>query len=156
MKFNPYEPPPIPASVIQTLLQVTIKYGKNRCRPSEDRILELLKKFHGIDICRQTLSHWISFLNKNHYLFSKQYVYKGENGQWQFGANTYYLLPRAYKYLRSLVGWAEKAFKLYRVVYSRHYERPTDLNKFLVESLAPVFRSFIGNEGRASPIGGVL
>jgi hypothetical protein len=156
MKYNPYEPPPIGAAVIKTILQVTNKHGNIRCRPSEGRILELLSKFHGINICRQTLSHWISFLSHEHYLFRKQYLYRDENGQWRFGANTYYLLPRAYKYLRTLVGWAKKAFKLYRVVYSRHYERPTDLNKFLVESLAPVFRPFIEEKGRASPIKGIL
>jgi hypothetical protein len=152
MKFNAYEPPPIPAEVLKTLMAITKKYGKCRCRVSEEKILFLLKKFHGIDICRATLCHWLAFLSENRFIAKAQYMYENGQGVKLFGANTYWLLPRAIKYLRSLVGWAKKAFWLYRVYYTQHHERPTDLNKYVVGSLSRCFRSLEDDRGVPLPM----
>jgi len=156
MKFNPYEPPPIVSALLETILSITKKHGKNRCYVSEDVILDLLKKYHGIDICRQTLSKWIGFSKSKTYLCVMQYRTLGNDGKWHYMANVYYLLPRAFKYLRSLVGWAKKAFDVYRVAYNSHYKRPTPLNKWIVGGLKGVFDAFILKDERLKPSKGIL
>lgn len=151
MKFNPYEPPPIGAAIIQTLISIMDKFDAARCHVTETKLLYLLKKYHGIDICIKTLYRWICFLRKNKYIIGKQYLRVNEGGKTVFGANTYWLLPRAIKYLRSLVGWAKKAFNIYRRTYNANYKRPTDLNKWFVGALKGYFNSFLREEQRLKP-----
>jgi len=120
MKWNHYEPPPIGAGVLKTLVAVTDKHHKHYCRVGQGKLLILLKRFHGIDICRSTLCESMRFLRDNHYIKSYQGTHRNKYGKVVFGPNCYYLLPRALNWLKSLVGWGEKVLHLLRVRLSRH------------------------------------
>jgi len=122
MKWNPYEPPPIPAAVLKTIMAVTSRHGKHYCRVGQEKILILLKKFHGIDICRSTLCAWMKWLKEKGYIRAYQGTHRNHYGKVIFGPNRYYLLAKALNWLNSLVGWCEKVYRLLRVRPIRHNE----------------------------------
>lgn len=152
MKFNPHKPPPIPGAVLETLMGVLNKYPNTYCKIGQLRIIFLLKKIHGIEICRSTLCAWVRWLRENQYLKTYQGTHKNRCGKIVYGVTRYYLLPRAYMWLNTLYKWGEKVCRHFRVRLSKQNVVQQGHNMFVPWFVRNVFTLSDELKGRASPI----
>jgi len=113
-------------AVVETLFKVIDKHGRNYCTPSQKRILELLRTYHGIVIARSTLNLWLNLLEKEHWVKRYRRHYKNSCGKPVWLSTAYYLQQKAINYLNSLVNWAKKALRLSRVRFYGQYKSNTN------------------------------
>jgi len=152
MKYNPYVPPPIPGAVLETLLGVLNKYPNSYCKVGQIRIIFLLKKIHGIDICRSTLCEWLRWLRENLYIKTYQGTHRNKCGKIVYGVTRYYLLPKALNWLKNLTKWSEKVFRHFRVRFSKHNVVQPGRNTSFPGYVCNVFKLSRAIKGRASPV----
>lgn len=121
MKHSKRIPSGATLSVIETLVKIINKYHKNYCTPSQEHILRLLKKYHGIEIARSTLNVWLKYLADDHWIKRYRRHYRNDCGKPVFLSTAYYIQQKAINYLNSLRNWAQNALRLSRVrFYGQH------------------------------------
>lgn len=151
MKYNPCLPKGASGAVLETLMGVLNKYPNTYCKVGQMRIIYLLKRVHGIDICRSTLCEWIRWLRDNKWIVTYQGTHRNRYGKVVYAVCRYYLLPKALNYLRSLSKWAEKVFLHYRVRFSRHNVVQPGRNIVVPGFVRKVFQFSLEEKGLASP-----
>jgi predicted transcriptional regulator len=89
------------------LLQVLIglSRGKKRvwCYPSQDKLVSLLARYHGIRISRRTLNRWLRDLESAGFIRRIRRHRMGEDGRPRFFSTVYVTLRKALRYAAS---WA--------------------------------------------------
>jgi hypothetical protein len=89
------------------LLQVLISLsrGKKRvwCYPSQDKLVSLLARYHGIRISRRTLNRWLRYLESSGFIRRIRRHRRGEDGRPRFFSTVYVTLRKAFRYAAS---WA--------------------------------------------------
>jgi hypothetical protein len=89
------------------LLQILIglSRGKKRvwCYPSQDKLVSLLARYHGIRISRRTLNRWLRELESSGFIRRIRRHRRGEDGRPRFMSTVYVTLKKALKYAAS---WA--------------------------------------------------
>ena len=156
MKYNPYLPKGATGAILETLLGVLNKYPNSYCKIGQQRMMFLLKKIHGISVCRSTLCDWLKWLRENGYLKTYQGTHKNRYGKIVYGVTRYYLLHKALNYLRLLSKWTEKVYRHFRVRFSRHNVVPQGRNRVVPGFIRKVYQLSCEIEGRASPPQGIL
>lgn len=151
MKYNPYLPKGATGAVLETLMGVLNKYPNTYCKVGQIRVIYLLKRMHGIDVCRSTLCAWIRWLRDNKWIVTYQGTHKNRYGKVVYGVCRYYLLPKALNWLKSLTKWSEKVFRHFRVRFSKHNVVHPGRNTFVPRVLCKVFQLSEEIKGRASP-----
>ena len=89
------------------LLQILISLsrGKNRswCYPSQEKLVFLLRRYHGICISRRTVNRWLSCLESSGFIRRIRRHRKGADGRPRFMSTCYVTLKKAFRYAAS---WA--------------------------------------------------
>ena len=89
--------------VLQILL--SLSRGKKRvwCYPSQHKLCELLRRYHGVNISRRTLNRWLSCLESSGFIRRIRRHRKGADGRPRFMSTCYVTLKKAFRYAAS---WA--------------------------------------------------
>mgnify|MGYP001069787574 CR=1 FL=1 len=89
--------------VLQILL--SLSRGKKRvwCYPSQEKLVELLRRYHGVNISRRTLNRWLRYLESAGYIRRIRRHRRGEDGRPRFHSTVYVTLKKAFRYAAS---WA--------------------------------------------------
>jgi len=156
MKYNPYLPKGATGSILETIMGVLSKYPNSYCKIGQIRILFLLKKIHGIDVCRSTLCAWIKWLKDEKWIVTYQGTHRTRYGKVVYGVTRYYLLPKALNWLKSLTKWGEKVYLHFRVRFSKHNVVPKGRYYRRPIGLSSIFQLSQEIKGRASPIKSIL
>ena len=89
------------------LLQILISLsrGKKRvwCYPSQEKLVCLLARYHGIRISRRTLNRWLRDLETSGFIRRIRRHRRGDDGRPRFFSTVYVTLKKALKYAAS---WA--------------------------------------------------
>ena len=156
MKYNPHLPKGATGAILETIMGVLNKYGNTYCKVGQMRIIYLLKKIHGIEVCRSTLCAWIKWLRDNKWIVTYQGTHKNRYGKVVYAVCRYYLLPKALNYLRSMGKWTEKVFRHYRVRFSKHNVVKPGRNIVVPGFVRKVYQLSCEIKGRASPSEAIL
>ncbi len=93
----------VPASLqlLHALYAVAAKYGKTYCHPSQEKLLELLKRHYGIAISRRTLNRWLNVL-EGEYISRTRRLSRGRDGSIHFQSTLYRFTKKALRLLRKI------------------------------------------------------
>ena len=84
-------------SIFQTLIHLSRKYGKKYCYPSQDKIIELLNKYHNIKISRRSLNRWLRYLEDEGYFVRRRRITKGDDDRFHFKSTIYIIKGKMFK-----------------------------------------------------------
>lgn len=84
-------------SIFQTLIHLSRKYGKKYCYPSQDKIIELLKKYHKVELSRRSLNRWLRYLEDAGYFERKRRITMGDDGRFHFRSTVYIIKGKMFK-----------------------------------------------------------
>jgi hypothetical protein len=124
MKIGSHALPPIGGAILECLMGCLNKYHGTYSRISEDHLIQNLKRFHRLEICRTSIWYWKVWLRDNHYIYWYQGRYVDECGRRVYGTCRYYITIKGYKWLKSFYYWGEKVYSHFRVQFSKEDKRP--------------------------------
>jgi hypothetical protein len=84
-------------SLFQTLIHLSRKYGKKYCYPSQDKIVELLKKYHKVELSRRSLNRWLRYLEDEGYFERKRRITMGDDGRFHFKSTIYIIKGKMFR-----------------------------------------------------------
>jgi hypothetical protein len=87
--------------LLHALYAVAARYGKSYCAPSQEKLLELLKKHYGIVISRRTLNRWLNVL-EGEYISRTRRLTRGRDGSIHFQSTLYRFTKKALHLLRKI------------------------------------------------------
>jgi len=102
--------PPKPHAIMVALVSICKKFGKKGCWPSQDRLLELCRKYHGITMSKSCLNYWTAALECSGW-FRKIPRAPGMEGDKTIWKSTYYeLCEKAWAWFKNLAALVRKLF----------------------------------------------
>ena len=116
----------VPASLplLQTLYAVADRYGKLYCYPSQEKLLALLERHHGIKRSRRTLNRWLALLEEEGYFRRIRRLKRGADGGLVFQTTLYRLTKKTFRCLRKF-GYSVRKLLNFSVCHSWHTNRPS-------------------------------
>jgi len=111
-------------ALLDTLRGVQSKYKQKYSFPSQQRLIELLREYHGITICRRTLNYWLKRMEAAGYIYRIQRHMRGKGGM-VMRSTAYYICNRgraAMKRLRRIAAYMRRLSRVapYRVQKVAH------------------------------------
>lgn len=109
-------------AVLDTLRGVQRKYGKKYCFPSQETILRLLERIHGIKVCRRTLNYWLKRLVERKLIHRikrhrRELDRRGNpTGPLQLNSTAYYLCDKVSQGVsraKKIIGYAKRLCSLW-------------------------------------------
>lgn len=110
----------IDKAILCTLQAVAQRYGNGYCVPSQNKILELLQKYHGVALCRRTLCYRLRGLERSGAIKRIKRHYRNAAGVLTFRTTAFYILPFAHKLMKTVANLANRFFKGFRVQSFAH------------------------------------
>lgn len=90
-------------NILEILLALMQKFGKNYCFPSQYKILELLKTHHGVTISRRALNYHLRDLEDAGLIDRKSRIRRGPRGELVFNSSLYFLKKLGYAFLNKII-----------------------------------------------------
>ena len=87
-------------SLFQTLIHLSSKYKKKYCYPSQEKILELLRKYHGIGISRRSLNRWLRHLENQGYFRRQRRITPDGEGSYRYKSTLYILGHKMFRMVK--------------------------------------------------------
>jgi len=91
--------------IVNVLAGLAAHFGKTWCKPSQDKILELLRTLHGRVMSRRSLNRHLGSLERDLLVRRIRRHKRGADGRLQLHSTVYVLLPRALQRLAKLIRW---------------------------------------------------
>lgn len=115
-------------AILATLAYLAARHSKKYCYPSQETLLKLLKRHHGIEICRRTLNYYLKDLEDNKLI--ERYVrrYRRADGSLVFRTTGYYVLWTLKIVMKKATDTARYLFSLFRVQGRAHNNSTTHQN----------------------------
>lgn len=101
----------IDEKILITLFSIQEKYNKPYCYPAQTKLLELLKKYYGISICRRTLNYHLRYLEDNNFLSRKRRIKRLSDGTLSLSTSLYFITKQAYTYLKGVCRFVVSVLK---------------------------------------------
>ena len=89
-------------SIIQTFIVLSREKKSKYCFPSQEKILDLLKRFYGVEISRRTLNRKLGQLEDAGYIRRIRRISRGDDGRPRFASTIYVLAKKTYKLVYSI------------------------------------------------------
>jgi len=107
-------------AIMMTVIGISRKAGKGYCWPSQEHILELMDKYHGVVISRRTLNRRLDELESGEWFKRVRRIARGQDGRLVMRSTLYKLLGRAYAWVGRLGRWAVGVARVFRVPKLAH------------------------------------
>ncbi len=107
-------------AILSSLFGVAVHYDKKYCYPSQGKLLQLLRDYHGVDISRRTLNRDLLDLVSDGYIKRLRRIRRIPSGSIQFTSTLYKFTAKAFIWLNSLARWTKKLFSTFRVPKMAH------------------------------------
>jgi DNA-binding HxlR family transcriptional regulator len=98
-------------AIIEVLMSLQLKYGKAYCFPTQKKILELLKLYHGIEIQRRALNYHLADLVAQGLISRTRRIRKNIKGGLIFNSTLYFLKNLGYRFLEKIKHYGQKVEK---------------------------------------------
>ncbi len=95
-------------SIIQTFFYICKQSRRGYVRISQERILEILRRYYNVTISRRTLNYHLRELEDGAFISRTRRHRRGDNGQILFHTSLNHLRSRGLKYLAKLAHWFKK------------------------------------------------
>jgi len=102
---------PTKSAILEVLVSLQLKHGKSYCFPTQRKILELLKIYHGIDIHRRALNYHLADLVEAGLISRTRRIRKDRNGGLIFKSTLYFIKNLGYKVLDKIKLFGSKVEK---------------------------------------------
>jgi predicted AAA+ superfamily ATPase len=90
-------------SLFQTFIHLSSKYKKKYCYPSQEKILELLGKYHNIDISRRSLNRWLLYLENQGYFKRVRRITPDGEGSFKYKSTLYVLGNKMFRMAKAFM-----------------------------------------------------
>ena len=139
------------SAILGTLVGVSKTYKKKYCYPSQAKIIDLLKKYHGFDISRRTLNRDLLELQKEGFITRMRRLRRSRSGALLFSSTLYKFTHKAFKYLYGLGKWVQGVFSSFRVPKVAHNKSQieNEIFKVVAADVENLWKSPL--EGKPSP-----
>ena len=87
------------SAIIDILIALQRKHGKNYCFPTQIKLLELLATYHGIHIKRRALCYALADLCRDGIISRTRRIFKNKYGSLVFHSTLYFIRRAGYKLL---------------------------------------------------------
>jgi len=114
-------------AISSVLMGIGKTYGKKYVIPSQDKILILLKRFHGVRISRRTLNRRLAWLEAKGFIHRTCRHYLTPSDGWRFRSTMYRFKGKLFNQLNSLGKWISGLFRFYRVPSLADHKQLTKL-----------------------------
>jgi len=111
-------------AILITLKSVGDEYDKHYSWPSQEKILELLERFHGILVSRRTLNRDLGWLEENGFIERLRRHFRNRRGQLILRSTLYFLKRKAHKVFNSLWNWLNWHHHRFPVTKMAQHETP--------------------------------
>lgn len=108
-------------AIVNELACLASHYNKTWCYPSQQTLLDRLRKYHGQEISRRTLNRHLALLVAGGWL--RRIIRHQRDkitGDWTFRSTLYVLSGRAWRYFASLAKTVAKSLGFFRVPLVAH------------------------------------
>jgi len=122
--------------ILHIINYLSSHFNKKYCYPSQNSLLDLLKRHHGIEISRRSLNYHLRFLEDNGFIHRVRRIPKKTGEAWLFKSTMYWLKKKAYGMLSKVAAGLSRS--KYRI------------RKWWLENKEPVPASW---QEPASPVG---
>ena len=95
-------------AIIQSFFYICKQTRTGYVRISQERMLEILSTYYGIDVCRRTLNYHLRDLEDGDFLRRIRRHRRGDHNQILFHTSINILQKKALKFLASLAYWFKK------------------------------------------------
>lgn len=109
-------------AIVSVLMGIGKTYGKRYVVPSQETILGLLRRFHGVKICRRTLNRRLRILEDGLYIRRQRRRSLLKDPKGVFRSTMYFFRAKLYNQLNSFGKWISGLFRFYRVPNVAHYK----------------------------------
>ena len=139
-------------AILGTLVGISKTYKKRYCFPSQNKILDLISRFHGFGISRRTLNRDLFELEKEGFIKRIRRLRRSGSGSLLFSSTLYKFTGKAFKYLYGLGKWVEGIFSAFRVPKVSHNksQRENEILKAVAADVDNLWKSPL--KGPVSPI----
>ena len=101
------------------------KWSKHYCYPSQEKIVDLLKRRFHIVVSRRHINNVLALLDRQGYITRQRRITKNDDGNYSFGSTLYFLKSKGIRKLRHLgyvcykfvAGLVHKPRRLKKVVH---------------------------------------
>ena len=138
-------------AILMTLVGVAQTHNKTYCWVSQNRQLELLKKYHSWNISRRTLNRRLKELVQEGYILRIRRHIEGPDGSPRFNSTLYKFKAKLFIMLKRMGNFVKKVFSTFRVPKVAQYEslRGEEIFKHVATDVEILWKS--PYKGRASP-----
>ncbi len=144
------------SAILMTLVGVAKCHNKPYCFVSQNRQLELLKKYHSWNISRRTLNRRLHELEREGYFVRIRRHVKASNGSLILRSTLYKFCGKLFNYLAGLKRWLASVFGVFAVPKVAQYNSIQE-SKVSFDGVPDVEILWKTQEkGRASPVEGIL
>jgi hypothetical protein len=104
------------------LLGIGLKHGKRYCWPGQEKLLDLLKRYNGVDICRRTLNRDFRLLEDDGWFKRQRRTRRDGCGKRVYTSTLFRFGPKLFKWLEKMRKRVVRVFSLFRVPNMSHYQ----------------------------------
>jgi len=102
-------------AVVISLLSVAKKHGKKYCWVSQERLEELIEKYHRILLCNRTLNRDLRWLEDNGYISRLRRIRVDPAGRMVFCSTLYKFKGKLFNWLYSVGNRVKRLFSFFRL-----------------------------------------
>jgi repressor of nif and glnA expression len=95
-------------AIIEVILNIQNRYGKQYCFPTQKKIIELLEKYHGIKIQRRALCYALAALEVEGLIVRKRRLAKGRFGELIFRSTLYFFSRAGHAFMAHVQKYSAK------------------------------------------------
>jgi len=125
--------------ILHIINYLSSNFNKNYCYPSQQSLLDLLKRHHGIEISRRTLNYHLRFLEDNNFIQRVRRIPKKTGESWLFKSTMYWLKKKAFGMLSKVAAGLSRS--KYRI-RKWWLEKNQPARTFRPEPASPTARGF--------------
>ena len=115
-------------AIVGVLSALQLKFGKDYSYPSQEKLRELLARYHKIVISPRTLNRRLRFLEDNGFIYRVRRTCKGPEGRMLFRTTAYYVLHKAVTLAKVVAQVAKKiAAALHLPLMADYLKRHKDI-----------------------------
>lgn len=134
-------------AIVKTLFKVARKYQKPYCYPSQRRLLQLVRKYHGFRFSLRTLNRRLAELQRARYFTRVRRHRAGPGGRMVFNSTLYKLGGRAFNWVYGLGTWSAQVFSFYRLPKLAQYRSSTTRDLSLSGQVSGFVESILSKGG---------
>ena len=101
-------------AILECVVGCAKAHKKGYCFPSQRKMVELIKKYQGVDVSERTVRRWVHWCSRHKYFDVVRRTRRVQHGGRWFTSNLYKLRRKAYAWVRRLEVFSTSVFSVFQ------------------------------------------